>query len=36
MRTRVVMVLCAAGLAGAVEPAFAIPALARRYGVACD
>jgi hypothetical protein len=36
MRMHVAMILCAAGLAGAVEPAFAVPALARRYGVACD
>src|SRR5687767_2580772 len=36
MRMRVAVVLCVAGVSVAAEPAFAIPAFARRYGVACD
>jgi hypothetical protein len=36
MRVRVAMVLFAIGLGGTASPALAIPALARRYGVACD
>lgn len=36
MRVRVAVVLFAIGLCGPASPALAIPALARRYGVACD
>lgn len=36
MRVRVAVVLFALGLGGTASPALAIPALARRYGVACD
>jgi hypothetical protein len=36
MRKRVVTILFGAALAAVAEPALAIPAFARRYGVACD
>lgn len=36
MKMRAAAVLCALAVAGAATPALAIPALARRYGVACD
>jgi hypothetical protein len=36
MRVRAAVVLVALGLGGTASPALAVPALARRYGVACD